>query len=53
MKKIKVVPIIPSLNPDKKLTKYVKELIEFGFSKIIIVNDGSAKKYDKYLSTVL
>lgn len=45
---IKVVPIIPSLNPNDKLIKYVEELIEIGFKKIIIVNDGSCEKYDKY-----
>lgn len=48
MKDIKVIPLIPSLNPDEKLIKYVKELIEIGFEKIIIINDGSSKKYDKY-----
>lgn len=48
MKDIKIIPIIPSLNPDKKLITYVNQLIKVGFKKIIIVNDGSSKKYDKY-----
>lgn len=39
--KLKVVPIIPALNPDEKLIKCVEELIASGFEKIIIVNDGS------------
>lgn len=43
---IKIIPIIPSLNPDNKLLKYVDELIEVGFKKIIIVDDGSGKKYN-------
>lgn len=38
---MKVVPIIPSLNPDDKLIKLVNELIEAEFKKIIVVNDGS------------
>ena len=41
---MKVVPIIPALNPDEKLIKSVKELIENGFEKIIIINDGSEKE---------
>ena len=47
MKIIKVIPVIPSLNPDKKLITYVDELIETGFKKIIIVNDGSNKEVNK------
>lgn len=38
---MKVVPIIPALNPDEKIIKTVKELIDNDFKKIIIVNDGS------------
>ncbi len=37
---MKVVPIIPALNPDDKLIKLVSELKK-DFDKIIIVNDGS------------
>ena len=46
---MKVVPIIPSLNPDNKLIVLVNELIENNFKKIIIVNDGSESKdiFDK------
>ena len=39
---MKIVPIIPSLNPDNKLERLVDELIENDFKKIIIVNDGSS-----------
>lgn len=35
------VLIIPSLNPDSRLTAYIHSLIEVGFSKIIIIDDGS------------
>jgi len=38
---MKVIPIIPAFNPDEKVIKTVKELLENGFKKIIIVNDGS------------
>lgn len=38
---MKVVPIIPSLNPDNKLIRLVDELIKNDFKKIIIINDGS------------
>ena len=37
---MKVIPIIPSLNPDNKLINIVNELLEY-FDKVIIVNDGS------------
>ena len=37
---MKVVPVIPSLNPDEKLIKLVNELKK-NYNKIIIVNDGS------------
>lgn len=37
---MKIVPIIPALNPDTKLVKLVDELKK-NFNKIIIVNDGS------------
>ncbi len=37
---MKVVPIIPALNPDDKLIKLVQELKK-DYHKIIIVNDGS------------
>lgn len=38
--------VIPSLSPDKKLLEYTKELINKGFNKIIIVNDGSSSEYE-------
>ena len=39
---MKIVPIIPSLNPDYKLEGLVDELIRNDFKIIIIVNDGSS-----------
>lgn len=40
---MKIVPIIPSLNPDNNLIKLVDNLSEH-FNKIIIVDDGSKEK---------
>lgn len=44
--------IIPSLSPDTKLIKLVNELINVGFTNIIVVNDGSEKEYDKFFAKV-
>lgn len=54
---MKVVPIIPALNPDDKLIKLVNELKKT-FDKIIIVNDGSSTseifdKLKKYKECVI
>lgn len=43
---LKIIPIIPSLNANEKTVKFINELIEIGFKKIIVVNDGSSKEYD-------
>ena len=43
-----VTVIIPSLNPDDKLAKTVADLIESGFTDIVLVNDGSDAKYDSF-----
>ena len=48
----KVVLIIPSLNPNHKLIEYVENSIKIGFKNIIIVNDGSDKKYNKYYDKI-
>lgn len=42
MKNITIV--LPSLDPDEKLNKVVKGLLEEGFEDIVIVNDGSQEK---------
>lgn len=52
MKALKVIPLIPSLNPDEKMTRYIKQLIDIGFEKIIVVNDGSSEKYDEYFDEI-
>ncbi len=41
--------IIPAYNPDENLIRYVRELIEAGFQKIIVVDDGSRGESQPYL----
>ncbi len=40
------VILIPSLEPDDRLPAYVAKLRERGFTRAVIVNDGSSEKYD-------
>lgn len=44
---MKISVIIPSLNPDDKLTAVVSGLLAEGFDDIIIVNDGSDENHMK------
>ncbi len=39
------VILIPSLEPDDRLPAYVRKLFERGFTRAVIVNDGSSAKY--------
>lgn len=40
-----IIVIIPSYNPDEKLVELVDNLVENGFQRLVIVNDGSAQEY--------
>ena len=40
--------VLPSLNPDEKLLAVVDGLLEYGFTDIIVVNDGSAPENMHY-----
>ena len=40
--------IIPSYEPDEKLIKLLADLKEKGFSKIVIVDDGSGEEYQHF-----
>ena len=40
--------VLPSLNPDQKLIAVVDGLLEYGFTDIILVNDGSAPEKMHY-----
>lgn len=50
--RINIMPLIPAYEPDEKLEKYVDELINNGFKKILIVNDGSSEKANKYFENL-
>ena len=39
------VILIPSLEPDDRLPAYLRRLLERGFTRAVIVNDGSSEKY--------
>lgn len=39
------VMLIPSLEPDERLPAYAAALLEKGFTRLIIVDDGSGEKY--------
>lgn len=41
----KVCVVIPSLDPDKKLCETVNSLKKVGFTRFVVVNDGSAPEY--------
>ncbi len=45
--KIKSIVIIPAYEPPIYLISYVKELLVSGIDEIIVINDGSPKKYNK------
>ena len=40
----KISVVLPSLDPDEKLIAVVDGLLEYGFSHIILVNDGSKQE---------
>ena len=42
-----VVILIPAYNPNHRLIDLVKDLELSGFKKILVINDGSLKKYQK------
>lgn len=48
---IKTTVLIPSYNPDVKLSMFVDELIMSGFSDIVIIDDGSDFGIDNVKST--
>ncbi|MBQ6175299.1 MAG: bifunctional glycosyltransferase family 2/GtrA family protein [Clostridia bacterium] len=39
------IVLIPSLEPDERLPKYVKELMDSGFPRVVVVNDGSKASF--------
>ena len=43
--------VLPSLDPDEKLTAVIDGLLEYGFTDIILVNDGSKPENLHYFET--
>ena len=43
--------VIPSLNPDEKLGKTIKSMLEAGFNDIIVVDDGSDSEHKQFFPT--
>lgn len=48
----KILIIIPSLDPDKKLSLVVNSLKDIGFNNILLVDDGSADENKHYFETL-
>lgn len=46
----KISVVLPSLDPDEKLTAVIDGLLEYGFSDIILVNDGSKPDHVHYFT---
>lgn len=46
----KISVILPSLDPDEKLTAVIDGLLEYGFTDIILVNDGSKQENLHYFT---
>lgn len=45
------VVLIPSLEPDERLPRYVKALLAKGFGHIVVVDDGSSRGVSADFST--
>ena len=46
------VILIPSLHPDEKLERYVRALIDSGFERIVVVDDGSGPDYAHFFEAL-
>ncbi|HCP71526.1 MAG TPA: polysaccharide biosynthesis protein GtrA, partial [Clostridiales bacterium] len=46
----KISVVLPSLDPDEKLNAVINGLLEYGFSDIILVNDGSKQENLHYFT---
>ena len=44
--------LIPSLEPDERLPKYVDSLLAAGFGLVLVVNDGSGPEYDDIFARI-
>ena len=46
------VILIPSLEPDNRLPRYIRELLENGFRYAVVVDDGSSESYQPIFSEI-
>lgn len=52
MKNKNIVVVIPALDPNEEImNNFIEELVK-SFSNIVVVNDGSKSKYDKYFDSL-
>lgn len=47
-----VCVLIPSLEPDGRLPAYIDTLLDAGFGRIVVINDGSGADYDAIFAQV-
>ncbi len=50
---MRVTAIVPSLNPDERMPRVIKGLVEAGFERIIIVDDGSREDRRRFFDEAL
>ena len=43
-----IIVVVPSYNPDGKLSEVIRGCVSVGFHRIIVVNDGSRRDTEKY-----
>ena len=48
----RIAVVIPALSPGEEFPSYVSELIDAGFGRIIVVNDGSSLDFDRVFESV-
>lgn len=48
-----VAILIPTLNPDKELPQYIKNILDSGFQHVIVVNDGSGRECDDIFESIM
>ena len=53
MEPLKAAVLIPSLEPDDRLLPYVRQLLDKGFSRVVVVDDGSGPSYQPIFAQLL
>lgn len=47
-----IAVVVPALSPGENFVLYVEKILAKGFNRVVIVNDGSPKKFDQVFSTL-